>query len=56
MAGAFRLHPRSREFPVGKRIILVDDVVTTGATTAQCAQVLTAGGAKEVMVISLARD
>jgi len=56
IAGAFRLHPRSREFPVGKRIIIVDDVVTTGATTAQCAQVLLAGGAAEVRVVSLARD
>jgi len=40
---------------VGKRIVLVDDVLTTGATTNACAKVLRAAGAAEVCVWTLAR-
>jgi len=39
----------------GKRIILVDDVFTTGATTNACARVLRAAGAGEVCVWTVAR-
>jgi ComF family protein len=39
----------------GKRVILVDDVFTTGATTDACARVLRAGGADEVCVWTVAR-
>lgn len=41
--------------PEGKKIILVDDVYTTGATVNECAKVLKKGGAKEVVVFTLAR-
>jgi predicted amidophosphoribosyltransferase len=37
------------------RDILVDDIVTTGATTDFCTEVLLNGGAESVSVISLAR-
>ncbi len=39
----------------GKRIVLVDDVFTTGATTSACAKTLLASGAKEVCVWTVAR-
>ena len=38
----------------GKRVLLVDDIFTTGTTCNECAKVLYRAGAKEVMVFSLA--
>lgn len=39
----------------GKSVLLVDDVYTTGATLSECARVLLAAGAKDVLVLTLAR-
>ncbi|HEX5398657.1 MAG TPA: ComF family protein [Verrucomicrobiae bacterium] len=39
----------------GSRIVLVDDVFTTGATTSACAKVLRAAGAEDVCVWTVAR-
>jgi len=39
----------------GERIVLVDDVFTTGATTSACAKVLRAAGAGDVCVWTVAR-
>jgi ComF family protein len=39
----------------GRKVILVDDVYTTGTTVAECSRVLFAAGAREVHVLTLAR-
>jgi competence protein ComFC len=39
----------------GRRVLLIDDVFTTGATVSACAAVLKNAGAKEVFVLTIAR-
>jgi ComF family protein len=39
----------------GKRVLLVDDVMTTGTTVNECAKALRKAGAEEVFVVTLAR-
>jgi predicted amidophosphoribosyltransferase len=39
----------------GRRVLLIDDVYTTGATVAECTRTLARAGAKEVDVLTLAR-
>lgn len=54
LKGAFALRD---PFPLdGKRVLLVDDVFTTGATLSEAARTLLRAGASEVMALTLARS
>jgi len=52
---AFEIHPRWAAEVAGKTVLLVEDVLTTGATAEACARVLQRGGARHVDVLTLAR-
>lgn len=54
VAGAFTL-ARGAAGLAGRRVVLIDDVMTTGATVEECARVLRRGGAASVAVLTLAR-
>lgn len=55
MRGAFRIEKKKRGLIKGKSVILVDDVMTTGATLDACARALHDAGVKDVYVLTLAR-
>jgi ComF family protein len=53
VSGAFAV--RNPQTQNDKRIVLVDDVFTTGATMNECASVLKTAGASHVFAVTLAR-
>jgi len=53
--GAFRVKAAWREHIQDRRVLLIDDVLTTGATAVNCAKALLRGGAGAVDVLTLAR-
>jgi len=53
VSGAFAV--RRRPQVSGRAVVLVDDVLTTGATASACARALLAAGAREVRLLTVAR-
>ena len=53
VGGAFEV--RRPEPIAGRRVLLIDDVFTTGATVSECAAVLKSAGAADVYVLTIAR-
>lgn len=55
VAGAFRVDKDNAPRIKGRKLVVVDDVITTGATAEACARVLKRAGAARVDVLALAR-
>lgn len=55
MANAISLNPRCLSLVEGRHVLLIDDVMTSGATLAAAAEACVAGGACAVSVLALAR-
>jgi ComF family protein len=57
VSGAFQTsrRPKTGVALQGSRVLLIDDVMTTGATAASCARALKRAGASQVTLLTLAR-
>ncbi|MEW4448026.1 ComF family protein [Qipengyuania sp. JC766] len=55
LAGSIRVAPRQRESISGSNVVLVDDVLTSGATSDACVGVLKRAGAQQVKIACFAR-
>lgn len=53
ISGVYRVE--DPELIEGKRILLIDDIVTSGSTLSECARMLLQAGAKEVLCATIAR-
>ena len=53
ISGAYRV--ADPELVAGQRVLLIDDIVTTGSTLSECARTLLAAGAGEVLGAAVAR-
>ena len=54
ITGAYRM--KKGADVTGKRILLIDDIVTTGSTLSECARVLGKAGAEQVVCATVARS
>ena len=56
VSGVFAINPEKKGSIEGKKIILIDDVYTTGATMQECAKILKQNHAPEIWGVVIARD
>jgi ComF family protein len=56
VGGVFTVDPPARQRLHGRWVIVVDDIVTTGATMSGCADALLEAGAAAVSAVAVARD
>jgi len=54
LSGRVELKRGARQLP--QRVVLIDDIFTTGATADECARVLRRDGVKKVFVLTLSVD
>lgn len=54
LIGAFEV--KSNEDIKNKRVLLIDDVMTTGATIGECTKILKKSGVKEIIVLTIAKS
>ncbi len=52
---AFSVNLKYKKLIEDKKVLLIDDIITTGSTANECSKTLLNNGAKEVRVISLAK-
>ena len=55
LSGAIAIHPRRAAEIRGARVVLVDDVLTSGATTGACVSALKRAGAEKVVIACFSR-
>lgn len=55
VAATFSLKEEYRDAVVGKTVVLVDDLLTTGATLGVCSTILASAGASEIVALTVAR-
>jgi len=55
LRGVMKVHTYRRRRMIGRPVLLIDDVMTSGATLAAATEACYAGGADHVFVLTLAR-
>jgi ComF family protein len=55
LKGGFAVLPRARDSLSGKHLLLIDDIMTTGATLAELGRVLNLAGASSISILVFAR-
>jgi predicted amidophosphoribosyltransferase len=55
VSGAFKIRSRRAHLVKDARVVLIDDVMTSGATVTACTNALTDAGAASVDVVAMAR-
>jgi predicted amidophosphoribosyltransferase len=55
LSGAIAVHPKRKAALKGAKVVLVDDVLTSGATSDACVSALKRAGAERVVIACFAR-